>query len=253
MTTTAPATPGAVIDIKLSEQAMPHAESLVTQMLGASLDKLLAQPIQTVEAASNYGTLTAGSGFNVNIGQGVSIRVSGARDESPDIDAFGQKIGFIDASSVTLTSANGSTSIITGDITYNYMRSGNEVMPAHLLGSLASYQYNVSGAAPDSVYGNTRSRLDGKLELFPSFTRDSDGLHESYLTGSLSQLTFNASKFLKSAVVKGDLDITPSKVATDPSARVSIPSTPKPKQSVSPYQAPSPVMTSIITMAATSD
>jgi len=32
----------------------------------------------------------------------------------------------------------------------------------------------------------------------------------------LSQLTFNASKFLKSAVVKGDLDITPSKVATDP-------------------------------------
>ncbi len=216
MTTTAPATPGAVIDIKLSEQAMPHAESLVTQMLGASLDKLLAQPIQTVEAASNYGTLTAGSGFNVNIGQGVSIRVSGARDESPDIDDFGQKIGFIDASSVTLTSANGSTSIITGDITYNYMRSGNEVMPAHLLGSLASYQYNVSGAAPDSVYGNTRSRLDGKLELFPSFTQDSDGLHESYLTGSLSQLTFNASKFLKSAVVKGDLDITPSKVATDP-------------------------------------
>ncbi|MEK0427634.1 MAG: hypothetical protein RL001_161, partial [Pseudomonadota bacterium] len=216
MTTNVPAAPGAVIDIKLSEQAMPHAGSLFTQTLGASLDRLFVQPVQTVKAASNTGTLTAGSGFNVNIGNDASIRVNGARDESPDLDASGQREGHIDASSFTLTGANGSTSTISGDISYAYARNGNQIVPSSLMGSLSSYQSNVLDASPESVYGNTRMRIDGKLDLFPSFTEDSNGLHESYLTGGLSQLTFNASKLLKSEVIKGDLQVTPSKVATDP-------------------------------------
>ncbi|NCW78861.1 MAG: hypothetical protein EBV64_13080 [Oxalobacteraceae bacterium] len=122
MTVTVPDAPGAVIDIKLSEQVMPHAGSLLTQKLGNSLDKLFAHSVQDVEAARNAGTLTAGSGFNVNIGNGVMVRVNGTKIESPEIDASGQREGHIDASSFTLTGANGSTSTISGDISYAYAR-----------------------------------------------------------------------------------------------------------------------------------
>ncbi len=214
MTVTVPAAPGAVIDIKLSEQAAAHAGPLLAQSLGSSLDRLLATQMQAMDVVKKGGPQTTGSGINVNVNKDIAFHVSGTKYESP-FEIWGATDGAILANSINVSYANTITSVMTGSIKYAYYRFDGTINPFYLSGNAKNYQYSTTDTSPNSVYGNTTTRAAGNLALFPTNEVIADNNSETYLSGTLSQLTFNASKMLKAEVINGELDISASQLLTD--------------------------------------
>lgn len=212
-TNTTPANPGAVIDIKLSEAAAKHAGSAFATPLGASLNSLFNAHKQAIDATKTEGTQAPGSGFNVNIGNNTTVSVNGLRIEIPG-DKPGAGGGFIMPKSITVTQANVSSSVMKGESVYFYESSGNQIHPYPEYNSLTSYQYSTVDTSPSSVLGNTSTQLNGIMAFLTTSWSEGPSHYYSYLTGKLSQLSFKATKLLKSADIKGSLDVSAAEVTT---------------------------------------
>ncbi len=209
-TNTTPATPGAVIDIKLSATAAKHAGSLLNQTLGASVDKLLAIQQQAIDAAISVGTKQAGSGFQVNVGNNVTVKVNGYQVPVSEsrIWSLDEKSRYIDADSIKVTRPNVSTSVVSGEMSYEYTIDGNQATPKALTGSVKSFLHTAIDTSEASVYGTSTVRADCYLEFVYSAWDDNNGASVSNLSGKLFRATLNGSKLLKSEIITGHLTVT---------------------------------------------
>ncbi|MFM8467359.1 MAG: calcium-binding protein [Oxalobacteraceae bacterium] len=232
MTTTVPAAPGAVIDIKLSEQAMAHAGPLFARTLGTNLDRLFTLQMQAVDVASREGKVVSGTGFNVKLDNDMGVQINGTVTELPFKFPWGETVGGIVAHSLTVATAPIASSVMTGSLNYGYFRDNENISPVQLWGNISQYRHTITDVSLDSVYGGFTAGADGKLELFPTDYADDASNQETVLRGTLSQLTFNASKLLKNEIINGKLSISASQVITYPASEIFDPSA-IPKKTIS--------------------
>ena len=215
MTTTTTSNPGATIEIKLSEQALKQPIPLFNNALGNNLNKLFTSQKQALDAAKSDGEPTAGGGVNFKTVSGKTVNVTGTKTEIAGAAGSESKWVHVDAKSVTVTQANVSQSVMTGNMTTEFTRYSKLIKSSEFSGTLTGYQLKTLNPAEDTAFGTTSLGFAGTLQ-FENNSAFADGkMSTEYLAGKLRQLTFSASKLLKSSTLAGDLGVTATMIESE--------------------------------------
>ncbi len=209
MTVPAPVKPGAIINIKLSAEAAANAAPAFSNTLGTHVQTLLSLHKQDLSTIAAGGVRATGKTLSFKNTDGHIVRFTGINQETPVADQPGMSTGSLLASLATVAMPGLDASSMQGEMKYSYVRIGEAISSASILGRISSYQYRSLEAARDPVFGTAVTGFTGDMKIVDSLEDVwSDGAGMNYLlSGTLGSLTYKGSQLLKSSTIIGNLDI----------------------------------------------
>ena len=216
--TTPTTTPGAVIDIKLSDIALDHL--IHEKNLSSTLNALFENQKSFLGSDGVSGTVTPGGTLSVALPGGQIIRYTGLRQESPGPASAGGKLGGIYATSVSTFEPNVSSSITKGNMSFMSTQNGKDIYVNSVNSKVTSYQFDSLSASANPTLGKTSTSYTGQLDSFGDAVFDIQNNPYAFLSGKITSINFGASKLIKSSAIKGDLNVVVSNELIPPTAPV---------------------------------